>query len=52
MIPEDRQKMNDLCKRIQEEKDPTTFDRLIRELDELLSREDQQIHQQWKKTGS
>jgi len=31
--------MSRLCRRIQEEKDPKTFDQLVRELNDLLVRE-------------
>ena len=36
--------MNWLCLRIQEEKDPTTFDNLVRELNELLEAKHDRIH--------
>jgi hypothetical protein len=36
MTPEERERMNWLCLRIQDEKDPKTFDRLVQELNELL----------------
>jgi len=36
MTPEERQRMNWLCLRIQEEKDPKTFHQLVRELTDLL----------------
>lgn len=48
MTPEEREKVNDLCKRIQEEKDPGTFNRLVRELDELLATKGRRIREAWK----
>jgi len=36
MSPEERQTMNRLCQRIQEEKDSQTFDKLVKELNDLL----------------
>jgi predicted house-cleaning noncanonical NTP pyrophosphatase (MazG superfamily) len=36
MSPEERQTMNRLCKRIQEEKDSHAFDKLMKELNDLL----------------
>jgi len=36
MSPEERQTMNRLCQRIQEEKDSQTFDKLVKELNNLL----------------
>jgi hypothetical protein len=43
MTPEERQRMNWLCLRIQEEKDPKTFDSLVHELNELLEREQERF---------
>jgi predicted house-cleaning noncanonical NTP pyrophosphatase (MazG superfamily) len=36
MSPEERQTMNRLCQRIQEEKDSHSFDKLVKELNDLL----------------
>jgi hypothetical protein len=36
MSPEERQTMNQLCQRIQEEKDSHAFDKLVKELNDLL----------------
>ena len=36
MSPEERQTMNRLCQRIQEEKDSHAFDKLVKELNDLL----------------
>jgi hypothetical protein len=44
MTPEERERMNLLCLRIQDEKDPQTFDRLVRELNELLEVKHGRIH--------
>jgi hypothetical protein len=35
MTPEEREKMDHPCKRIQTEMNPTIFDKLVRELNEL-----------------
>jgi hypothetical protein len=44
MTPEERERMNYLCQRIQEEKDPKIFDELVRELDELMEAKHERIH--------
>ncbi len=36
MTPEEGEKMNQLCKRIMEEKDPKVFNQLVKELNDLL----------------
>ena len=36
MSPEERQSMNRLCQRIQEERDSYAFDKLMKELNDLL----------------
>jgi hypothetical protein len=41
--PEEREQMNLLCRRIQEENDPKTFGGLVRELDELLSTQEERL---------
>jgi hypothetical protein len=38
MTPEERERLDWLCTRIQEEQDPKIFDNLIRALSELLER--------------
>lgn len=48
MTPEEREKMEELCKQIAVEKDPNTFDRLIEELNDLFERKHQRIHQSHK----
>lgn len=48
MTPEEREKMNDLCRRIQDEKDPKTFDRLVSELNDLLEVKHERIHPEHK----
>ena len=41
MTPEEREKMNELCKSIQQEQDPDKFSRLIEQLNALVeSKED------------
>jgi hypothetical protein len=44
MTAQERERMNFLCLRIQDEKDPKTFDALVRELNELLEVEHGLIH--------
>jgi len=44
MTPEERDRMNLLCARISEEKDPDVFDKLVRELSELISVKSDRIH--------
>jgi hypothetical protein len=48
MTPEERDKMNDLCTRIQSEKNPKTFDQLVQELNELLDIKHERIHPEHK----
>jgi hypothetical protein len=40
MTPEERERMNWLCSKIQTETDPNTFGKLVRELDALLEKEE------------
>ena len=44
MTPEERAKMDELCKRIQVEEDPKIFDRLCRELNDLLEMKHERVH--------
>ena len=44
MTPEERTRMNFLCKRIQEEHDPKIFDDLVVELNDLLEAKHGRIH--------
>jgi hypothetical protein len=37
MTPEEREKINSLCLQIQNEKEPSKFDRLVCELNDLLA---------------
>ena len=48
MTPEERKKMNDICTRIQIEKNPETFDQLVHELNELLEIKHERIHPEHK----
>jgi hypothetical protein len=50
MTPEEREKMNDLCKQIQTEKNPEIFDQLVRELNDLLEIKHERIHPEHKTT--
>ena len=44
MTPAERERMAVLVQRIQDEKDPASFDRLVRELNELISAKHDRIH--------
>ena len=50
MTPEERERMNELCKRIMDEKDPLVFDKLCEELNELLEAKHERIHPEHKKS--
>ncbi len=43
MTPEERERMNWLCKQIQEEKDHKTFSKLVQELDALFDKKEQRL---------
>ncbi len=43
MTPDERERMNWLCLRIQDEKDPETFDALVQELNDLLEVKQERI---------
>ena len=49
MTPDERERMNWLCLRIQEEKDPETFDALVQELNDLMEAKHERIHPKHKK---
>ena len=44
MTPEERERMNQLCLRIQDEKDPKIFDKLVNELIDLMEVKHERIH--------
>lgn len=44
MTPEERERMAVLVQRIQDEKDPETFDRLVAELNDLIGGKHDRIH--------
>ena len=48
MTPDEREKMNEICRRIQVEKNPEIFDQLVRELNDLLEIKHQRIHPEHK----
>ena len=48
MTPEEREKMNELCKRIQTENNPKIFDQLVCELNDLLEEKHARIHPEHK----
>lgn len=43
MTPEERERMNWLCREIQKEKDHDTFSKLVRELDALFEKKEQRL---------
>jgi hypothetical protein len=43
MTPEERQLVNELCKRIAEEKDYYVFSQLVQQLDELIERKEKRL---------
>jgi hypothetical protein len=44
MTPDEREQINYLCKRIESEQDPVTFNRLVEELNDLLEAKRSRIH--------
>jgi len=44
MTPEERERVDWLCRQLQIEQDPTKFDRYVRELNDLLEAKHQRIH--------
>jgi len=48
MTPDEREKMNELCRRIQDEKNPKLFDELVQELLQLLEKKHERIHPEHK----
>jgi hypothetical protein len=46
MTPDERERMNCLCLRIEDEKDPETFDALVQELNDLLDVKHERIKPQ------
>ena len=44
MTPEERERMNELCRQIQTEKNPEIFDQLVRELNDLIEIKHERIH--------
>jgi hypothetical protein len=49
MTPEEeREKMTDLCKRIQTEENPEIFDHLVQQLNDLLENKHERIHPEHK----
>ena len=43
MTPDERQEMNRLCLAIQQEKDPTMFSKLVKELNEFFERRERKL---------
>jgi hypothetical protein len=48
MTPEEREKMDELCRRLAAEQNPEVFDRLVKELNELLDEKHTRIHPEHK----
>ena len=48
MTSEEREKMNELCRQIQTEKNPEIFDQLVLELNELIEVKHERIHPEHK----
>jgi hypothetical protein len=48
MTPKERERMNEICSQIATEKDPETFDNLVRELNDLLEQKHERIHPEHK----
>lgn len=44
MTPEERERLNELCRKVQQEQDPGKFDESVRELNELLEQKHETIH--------
>ncbi|HEX3819367.1 MAG TPA: hypothetical protein VHW45_03510 [Candidatus Sulfotelmatobacter sp.] len=44
MTPDEREKMHILCERIATEKDPKTFDKLVKELNDLLEQKHERVY--------
>ena len=51
MSPEEREKMDALCKSLTIERDPEIFDRLVRELNDLLGEKQTRIHSEHQTTS-
>lgn len=49
MTPEERQRMNQLCAQIQDEKDPSKFSALVEELNELLEKKERRFREDGRK---
>jgi len=50
MTPEEQSRLNELCQLIKDEKDNDKFHRLLKELNELLSRKGRRLEEQSKKS--
>ena len=48
MTPGEREKMDELCRRLAAEQNPEVFDRLVKELNELLEEKHTRIHPEHK----
>jgi hypothetical protein len=52
MTPEERDRMNQLCRQIETEQDPIIFSKLVNELDQLLRTKEQRIEARQQKPQS
>jgi hypothetical protein len=48
MTPDERERLNWLCSRIADEKDPILFDQYVEELNDLLEAKHERIHPEHK----
>lgn len=44
---EEHERINELCRRVQAEKDPKIFDQLVKELNDLLEHKHERIHPEY-----
>lgn len=44
MTPEEQEKLNELCRRVIAEKDPKVFDKLVKEMNDMLEKKYERIH--------
>lgn len=48
MSPEEQEQLNALCQRVKEEKNPEKFDEAVRQLNDLLDKKVERIHEMWR----
>lgn len=52
MTPEERERLNDLCLRVQQEQDPDKLSALVRELNEFFEQREEALWEKWKKLSN